>query len=217
MKKIITIGREYCSGGSIIGKLLAEKLGYAFYDKQIIDDAAQNSGLSADFITKNEQKVPSAWLYSILVGATYAAPGTNGAAAGISAGTLPLADQVFNAQRSAIIELAKKGPCVIVGRCSDYILRHCEEIDRSQLLNVFIYAPMEAKVRRAIEQKKLDEKNAERNIKLIDKGRANHYNTFTQRTWGNRAHYDILLNSSTLGLEKTADLLAQMVKESQAD
>lgn len=217
MKKIITIGREYCSGGSIIGKLLAEKLGYAFYDKQIIDDAAQNSGLSADFITKNEQKVPSAWLYSILVGATYAAPGTNGAAAGISARTLPLADQVFNAQRSAIIELAKKGPCVIVGRCSDYILRHCEEIDRSQLLNVFIYAPMEAKVRRAIEQKKLDEKNAERNIKLIDKGRANHYNTFTQRTWGNRAHYDILLNSSTLGLEKTADLLAQMVKESQAD
>lgn len=217
MKKIITIGREYCSGGSIIGKLLAEKLGYAFYDKQIIDDAAQNSGLSADFITKNEQKVPSAWLYSILVGATYAAPGTNGAAAGISTGTLPLADQVFNAQRSAIIELAKKGPCVIVGRCSDYILRHCEEIDRSQLLNVFIYAPMEAKVRRAIEQKKLDEKNAERNIKLIDKGRANHYNTFTQRTWGNRAHYDILLNSSTLGLEKTADLLAQMVKESQAD
>lgn len=217
MKKIITIGREYCSGGSIIGKLLAEKLGYAFYDKQIIDDAAQNSGLSADFITKNEQKVPSAWLYSILVGATYAAPGTNGTAAGISAGTLPLADQVFNAQRSAIIELAKKGPCVIVGRCSDYILRHCEEIDRSQLLNVFIYAPMEAKVRRAIEQKKLDEKNAERNIKLIDKGRANHYNTFTQRTWGNRAHYDILLNSSTLGLEKTADLLAQMVKESQAD
>lgn len=217
MKKIITIGREYCSGGSIIGKLLAEKLGYAFYDKQIIDDAAQNSGLSADFITKNEQKVPSAWLYSILVGATYAAPGTNGAAAGISAGTLPLADQVFNAQRSAIIELAKKGPCVIVGRCSDYILRHCEEIDRSQLLNVFIYAPMEAKVRRAIEQKKLDEKNAERNIKLIDKGRANHYNTFTQRTWGNRAHYDILLNSSTLGLEKTADLLAQMVKESQAN
>ncbi|MCH5293968.1 MAG: cytidylate kinase-like family protein [Treponema sp.] len=217
MKKIITIGREYCSGGSIIGKLLAEKLGYAFYDKQIIDDAAQNSGLSADFITKNEQKVPSAWLYSILVGATYAAPGTNGAAAGISTGTLPLADQVFNAQRSAIIELAKKGPCVIVGRCSDYILRHCEEIDRSQLLNVFIYAPMEAKVRRAIEQKKLDEKNAERNIKLIDKGRANHYNTFTQRTWGNRTHYDILLNSSTLGLEKTADLLAQMVKESQAD
>lgn len=217
MKKIITIGREYCSGGSIIGKLLADKLGYAFYDKQIIDDAAQNSGLSADFITKNEQKVPSAWLYSILVGATYAAPGTNGAAAGISAGTLPLADQVFNAQRSAIIELAKKGPCVIVGRCSDYILRHCEEIDRSQLLNIFIYAPMEAKVRRAIEQKKLDEKNAERNIKLIDKGRANHYNTFTQRTWGNRAHYDILLNSSTLGLEKTADLLAQMVKESQAD
>ena len=81
-------------------------------------------------------------------------------------------------------------------------------------MNVFIYAPMEDKIKRAVEQKKLDEKNAERSIKLIDKGRANHYNTFTQRTWGNRSHYDLLINSSTLGLEKTADLLVQMIKES---
>ena len=214
MKKIITISREFGSGGNIIGKLLAEKLGYAFYDKEIIDQAAQNSGLSAEFISKNDQKLPSAWLYSILVGATYAAPGTNNATTGITTGTLPLADQIFNAQRQAIIDLAKKGPCVIVGRCADYVLRHCDEINRNELLNVFIYAPMEDKVKRAVEQKKLDAKTAEKDIKLIDKGRANHYNTFTQRTWGNRAHYDVLLNSSTLGLEKTAALLAEMVKES---
>ncbi|MCR4632020.1 MAG: cytidylate kinase-like family protein [Treponema sp.] len=214
MKKIITISREFGSGGNIIGKLLAEKLGYAFYDKEIIDQAAQNSGLSAEFISKNDQKLPSAWLYSILVGATYAAPGTNNATTGITTGTLPLADQIFNAQRQAIIDLAKKGPCVIVGRCADYVLRHCDEINRNELLNVFIYAPMEDKVKRAVEQKKLDAKTAEKDIKLIDKGRANHYNTFTQRTWGNRAHYDVLLNSSTLGLEKTAALLADMVKES---
>ncbi len=214
MKKIITISREFGSGGNIIGKLLAEQLGYAFYDKEIIDQAAQNSGLSADFISKNDQKLPSAWLYSILMGATYAAPGTNSATTGIATGTLPLADQIFNAQRQAIIDLAKKGPCVIVGRCADYILRHCEEINRDELLNVFIYAPLEDKVKRAVEQKKLDAKTAEKDIKLIDKGRANHYNTFTQRTWGNRTHYDVLLNSSTLGLEKTAALLADMVKES---
>ena len=214
MKKIITISREFGSGGNIIGKLLAEQLGYAFYDKEIIDQAAQNSGLSADFISKNDQKLPSAWLYSILMGATYAAPGTNSTTTGIATGTLPLADQIFNAQREAIIELAKKGPCVIVGRCADYILRHCDSINRNDLLNVFIYAPMEDKVKRAVEQKKLNEKTAEKDIKLIDKGRANHYNTFTQRTWGNRAHYDVLLNSSTLGLEKTAALLADMVKES---
>ena len=214
MKKIITISREFGSGGNIIGKLLAEKLGYAFYDKEIIDQAAQNSGLSAEFISKNDQKLPSAWLYSILVGATYAVPGTNNATTGITTGTLPLADQIFNAQRQAIIDLAKKGPCVIVGRCADYVLRHCDEINRNELLNVFIYAPMEDKVKRAVEQKKLDAKTAEKDIKLIDKGRANHYNTFTQRTWGNRAHYDVLLNSSTLGLEKTAALLADMVKES---
>ena len=197
MKKIITISREFGSGGNIIGKLLAEKLGYAFYDKEIIDQAAQNSGLSAEFISKNDQKLPSAWLYSILVGATYAAPGTNNATTGITTGTLPLADQIFNAQSQAIIDLAKKGPCVIVGRCADYVLRHCDEINRNELLNVFIYAPMEDKVKRAVEQKKLDAKTAEKDIKLIDKGRANHYNTFTQRTWGNRAHYDVLLNSST--------------------
>jgi len=214
MKKIITISREFGSGGNIIGKLLAEKLGYAFYDKEIIDQAAQNSGLSAEFISKNDQKLPSAWLYSILVGATYAAPGTNNATTGITTGTLPLADQIFNAQSQAIIDLAKKGPCVIVGRCADYVLRHCDEINRNELLNVFIYAPMEDKVKRAVEQKKLDAKTAEKDIKLIDKGRANHYNTFTQRTWGNRAHYDVLLNSSTLGLKKTAALLADMVKES---
>lgn len=213
MKKIITIGREFCSGGNLIGKMIAEKLGYAFYDKEIIDQAAQNSGLSADFISKNDQKLPSAWFYSILMGATYAAPGTNSATTGIGTGALPLPDQIFNAQREAIIELAKKGPCVIVGRCADYILRHCEEINRDEMLNVFIYANMEDKVKRAVEQKKLDEKNAERDIKVIDKSRANHYNTFTQRTWGNRSHYDILINSSTLGLEKSADLLVQMIKE----
>ncbi|MCR5188040.1 MAG: cytidylate kinase-like family protein [Treponema sp.] len=213
MKKIITIGREFCSGGNLIGKMIAEKLGYAFYDKEIIDQAAQNSGLSADFISKNDQKLPSAWFYSILMGATYSAPGTNSATTGIGTGALPLPDQIFNAQREAIIELAKKGPCVIVGRCADYILRHCEEINRDEMLNVFIYANMEDKVKRAVEQKKLDEKNAERDIKVIDKSRANHYNTFTQRTWGNRSHYDILINSSTLGLEKSADLLVQMIKE----
>lgn len=128
--------------------------------------------------------------------------------------SVPLADQVFNAQRNVIIELAKKGPCVIVGRCADYILRHCEQINKTDVLNVFIYAPLKDKVKRAIEQKGLDPATAERDVKLIDKRRANHYNTFTERTWGKRDHYDLLINSSLLGLEKTAEMIIEVAKHS---
>jgi CMP/dCMP kinase len=213
MKKIITIGREYGSGGRTIGKLVAEKLNVPFYDYEIIDMAAKNSGLSADFIKENEQKISSGWVYNLLLGASFASPGMSGGAYS-SAGNAPLADQVFNAQRKVIIELAKKGPCVIVGRCSDYILRHCEEIDKNDLLNIFIYADMKDKVRRAVENYGLDADTAEKQIKLIDKRRANHYNTFTERTWGNRSHYDMLINSSLCGIEKTADMIVDIAKNS---
>ena len=216
MKKIITISREYGSGGQTIEKLVAESLGLPFYDTDIIDMAAKNSGLSPDFIKQKEQNISSSWLYTLLLGASYAAPGTASITSGTNtaAPNLPLADQVFNAQRNVIIELAKKGPCVIVGRCSDFILRHSDVISKDDLLNVFIYAPIEDKVKRAIEQKGLSPDTAEKEVKLIDKRRANHYNTFTERTWGNRTHYDMLLNSSTLGLEKTAELIVQVVQHS---
>ncbi len=213
MKKIITISREYGSGGHTIAELVAKKLGYSFYDNEIIDMAAKDSGLSPDFITKTEQNLSSGWLYTMLLGASYASPLTS-SKLGVNAvnSQAPLADQVFTAQRNVIIELAKKGPCVIVGRCSDYILRHCEEINHNDLLNIFIYAPLEEKVKRAIEQKGLNPDTAEKEVKLIDKRRANHYNTFTERTWGNRSHYDMLINSATLGLEKTADLIADIAR-----
>ncbi len=213
MKKIITISREYGSGGHTIAKLTAEKLGLSFYDSEIIDMAAKDSGLSPDFIKKTEQSISSGLLYTLLLGASYAAPGTSGLRTSANVPTTPLADQVFNAQRNVIIELAKKGPCVIVGRCSDYILRNCPEIDRSNLLNVFVYAPLADKVKRAIEQKGLDPASAEKEVKLIDKRRANHYNTFTERTWGKRDHYDLLINSSLLGLEKSADFIAQVAQQ----
>ncbi len=212
MKQIITISREYGSGGHSIGKMVAKQLNVPFYDKEIIDMTAKDSGLSPEFIKKTEQNISSGWLYTMLLGASYASPGTSSLHHTTQLPNLPLADQVFNAQRNVIIELAKKGPCVIVGRCSDYILRHCEEINKDELLNVFIYAPLEDKVKRAIEQKGLAPESAEKEVKLIDKRRANHYNTFTERTWGNRAHYDLLINSSMLGLEKTAELIVQVVQ-----
>ena len=214
MKQIITISREYGSGGHTIGKLLAEELGLPFYDKEIIDMAAKDSGLSPEFIKKTEQNISSGWLYTLLLGASYAAPGTSSIPGTTHAPNLPLADQVFNAQRNTIIALAKRGPCVIVGRCADYILKHCDDINHDEVLNVFIYAPLVDKVQRAIEQKGLNPETAEREVKLIDKRRANHYNTFTERTWGNRTHYDLLINSSLMGLENTAHFLADMVRKS---
>ncbi|WP_443739519.1 AAA family ATPase [Treponema sp.] len=214
MKKIITISREYGSGGHTIGTYVAKALNIPLYDKEIIDMAAQKSGLSPDFIKKTEQNISSGWLYTLLLGASYAAPGTTHIGMNTQNPSVPLADQVFNAQRNVIIELAKKGPCVIVGRCADYILRHCEQINKTDVLNVFIYAPLKDKVKRAIEQKGLDPATAERDVKLIDKRRANHYNTFTERTWGKRDHYDLLINSSLLGLEKTAEMIIEVAKHS---
>lgn len=214
MKKIITISREYGSGGHTIGTYVAKALNIPLYDKEIIDMAAQNSGLSPDFIKKTEQNISSGWLYTLLLGASYAAPGTTHIGMNTQNPSVPLADQVFNAQRNVITELAKKGPCVIVGRCADYILRHCEQINKTDVLNVFIYAPLKDKVKRAIEQKGLDPATAERDVKLIDKRRANHYNTFTERTWGKRDHYDLLINSSLLGLEKTAEMIIEVAKHS---
>lgn len=216
MKKYITVSREYGSGGHTIGSLVSKELGIPFYDSEIIDLAAKESGLSPDFIKKNEQNISSGWLYTLLLGASYASPGTGPMRLGVNsvAPAAPLADQIFSAQRNAILSLAKKGPCVLVGRCSDYILCHCEEIERKEILNVFIYAPMQDKISYAVKTKGLDPSTAERDIKLIDKRRANHYNTFTERTWGNRIHYDMLINSSLLGMEKTAELIARVARES---
>src|SRR5574344_916887 len=213
MKKIITISREYGSGGRTIGQKVAQLLGYDFYDKEIIDIAAKDSGLSPDFIEKTEQNISSGWLYSLLLGSSYAATGTAGVPAGAQNPILPLADQVFNAQRKAIIGLAKKGPCVIVGRCADYILKHCSEIDPSDVLNVFVYAPLEDKVTRAIEQKKIKPEDAKRTVQQIDKRRSNHYDTFTESTWGDRKNYDLLINSSLLGLEETSKFIAEVAKK----
>lgn len=213
MKKIITISREYGSGGHTIGELLAKELGYSFYDSEIIDMTAQKSGFSPDFVRTTEQNLSSGWLYSLLLGSTYASQPSVGVAGSVgTVPTLPLADQVFNAQRRVIVELAQKGPCVIVGRCSDYILRHEDWVSKPELLNIFIYAPLADKVARAIEQKGLDPKTAEKEVKSIDKRRANHYNTFTERTWGKRDHYDLLINSSMLGLEKTAQMIAGIAR-----
>ena len=211
MKKIITISREYGSGGRLIGKVVAESLGYDFYDKEIIDMAAQESGLSPDFIKKTEQNLSSGFLYNLLLGSSYSGT-ANGASSINGTQMLPLADQVFNAERKVILDLAKKGNCVIVGRCADYILNTSDEIDSKSLLNVFIYGNLEEKLKRIEDLYKEPEQAAKKTIQQIDKRRANHYNTFTEATWGDRKNYDIMINSSTAGIEETARLISEIAK-----
>lgn len=211
MKKIITISREYGSGGRLIGKLVAESLGYDFYDKEIIDMAAQESGLSPDFIKKTEQNLSSGFLYNLLLGSSYSGT-ANGASSINGTQMLPLADQVFNAERKVILDLAKKGNCVIVGRCADYILNTSYEVDSKSLLNVFIYGNLEEKLKRIEDLYKEPEQAAKKTIQQIDKRRANHYNTFTEATWGDRKNYDIMINSSTAGIEETARLISEIAK-----
>ena len=126
---------------------------------------------------------------------------------------MPLADQVFNAQRKSILAIAKKSPCVIVGRCADYILSTSDEIDQKELLNVFVYADLNDKVRRAIEQYNIPEKDAKKFILQANKRRANHYNTFTENIWGDRKNYDLLINSSSLGLEESARFIVEFAKK----
>ena len=213
MKKIITISREYGSGGRVIGREVAKQIGYDFYDREIIDLAAEESGLSAEFVAKTEQNISSGWLYNLLLGTTYAGTSAIGSSSQqLGTQTLPLADQVFNAERKVILSIAEK-PCVIVGRCADYILRTSDKIDSKDLLNIFIYADLDAKVKRAIEHYNIPEKDARRIVQQVDKRRANHYNTFTEDCWGDRKIYDLLVNSTTLGIEQTSEMLAAFIQK----
>lgn len=211
MKSIITISREYGSGGRTVGRELAKALQYAFYDSEIIDMAAKDSGLSPDFIANTEQNLQSAWLYNLLAGSVCVTSG--GVVASGSNMALPLADQVFNAQRKVIIDLAKKGPCVIVGRCADFILKNTKEINLQSLLNVFIYANAEDKVDRAVNEYKVAREEAKRMVPSIDKRRANHYNTFTDNNWGKRSNYDIMINTSTTGIKGAVDIISYMARQ----
>ncbi len=211
MRKIITISREFGSGGRAIGMHVAEKLGYAFYDREIIDMAAKESGLSPDFIAKTEQNLSSGWLYNLLLGTSYAGT-TAGSGQQLGQANLPLADQVFNAERKIILGLTDK-PCVIVGRCADYILRMSDTVKSEELLNIFIYANIEDKVKAIMERLNVDEKVAKKTVIQVDKRRANHYNTFTEDTWGDRKNYDLLINSSTLGIDQTIEMLTEFIKK----
>lgn len=200
MKQIITIGREFGSGGRTIGKMVANRLGLAYYDREIIDEAAKKSGLSSRYIEENEQRNPGSLLYSLAMGGFYG-HGNMQLGGGQAA---PLSEQIYKAQKEAITALADKGPCVIVGRCADYILK-----DREDLLRVFVYASMEKRLERAVREYGMSETDARREMERSDKARARHYTDFTDQTWGARQNYDCLLNSGAPGIEACVNSICQ--------
>ena len=197
---IITIGREYGSGGHQIGEIVAQKLGIAFYDKQIISLAAQKSGLSDEFIANNEQRVKSGLMQNLATSAAYSS-------GFFSSQYLPLSESIFISQAQVIRDIAAKESAVIVGRCADYILE-----GRENTINVFVHAPMEARVKRIMELHGIDEAAAMKEISRSDKERGNHYFRYTDMKWGKAQNYDICVNSALMGVEKTAEMLAKLAQ-----
>ena len=204
MKNVITIGRQFGSGGHDIGKLLAEKLGYTFYDKKLVEMAAKKINLSDETVKHIDEKATSSLLYSLVSG-SYSVRSMNGPLYY----EMPLNDKLFIAQSDVIKDIARNEDCVIVGRCADYVLDETEDIN---LINVFIYAPLEERINRISRIYELNEKQAKDNILKSDKQRKIYYSYYSNRDWGRMSNYDICVNSGKIGIEKTADMIADYIR-----
>lgn len=200
-KIIVNIGREYGSNGHRIGKKLAEKLDVPFYDKELLERASKESGISKEIFQVVEEQQTNSFLYSIAMGAYSYANRVS------AAGTVSLSDRLFMIQNDLIKKIAKEGPCVIVGRCSDYILK-----DDYECVNVFIYADKEDKIKTVMEREQVDEKKAKDLINKIDKKRSSYYNYYTNQKWGKNANYDLLVNSSVLGVDGSVELIEKFIE-----
>ena len=197
---IITIGREYGSGGREIGKSLAEKLGISFYDKQIISLTAEKSGLSPEFISNNEQRVRSGLMQNLAASAAYSS--------GFFSGQyLPLTDSIFIAEAQVIRDIAERESAVIVGRCADYILAN-----RENTIKLFIHAPLQARVKRIMRLYQLDEAAAMKSLTTSDKERSNHYFRYTDMKWGKAQNYDLSINSALMGIDKTVEMIVELAR-----
>lgn len=199
--RIITISREFGSGGRTIGHLVAEKLGIPFYDKELVEHIALESGFAPRFVEENGEHAPGNSVFAYAF-AQQSIPGImNG---------LSTADFLWNIQCQVILQLAEKGPCVIVGRNADYILK-----DRKDCLHTFIHADMDFRADRIVRLYGESEKSPLARLQEKDKRRSVNYHHYTGREWGAAQNYDICLNSSALGVETCADIILNIVKNSK--
>jgi cytidylate kinase len=199
-KSVITIGRQYGSGGHEIGKKLAEELGIPCYDKELLERAAKESGLCKELFENHDEKPTNSFLYSLVMD-TYSMGYSSPAMS-----EMPINHKIFLAQFNTIKEIAREGPCVIVGRCADYALA-----DFPNLVTVFIYAGLESKIARITSEYDLSTAKAKELIIKTDKRRASYYNYYSNKKWGHASEYNICLDSSVLGIDGTVSLLKDYI------
>ena len=200
-KKIITISREFGSGGRSIGRMVAERLGIPFYDKELVDQIALESGFAPKFIEEHGEHSPGSSLFSY----AFAPQGVPGVMNGLST-----ADFLWNIQCSVILQLAEKGPCVIVGRNADYILK-----DRPDALHAFVFADIPYRAERIVRRYGESEKSPEQRLNEKDKRRRVNYQHYTGRTWGQSQNYDISLDTGVLGIDQCVDIICKIVENSR--
>ena len=193
-KRIITISREFGSGGRYIGEEVAKKLGITYYDKNIISEIAEKSGLSPEYIQESAELSPKKGLFA------YAFAGRDITGKSVE-------DMVYEAQRKVILELAEKESCIIIGRNADFILK-----DRNDVLNVFIHGDMPEKIQRISQLYHVREQDAVKMIADIDKRRMTNYNFYTDQKWGKASNYTLCLNSSQLGYDRCEAIIMECVK-----
>ena len=200
-KKIITISREFGSGGRTVGRMIAERLGIPFYDKELVDQVALESGFAPNFVEEHGEHSPGKSLFSY----AFVPQGIPGVMNGLST-----ADFLWNIQCSVILQLADKGPCVIVGRNADYILK-----DRPDCLHAYIHADMDFRADRIVRLYGESEKSPQARLQEKDKRRRVNYQHYTGRAWGQAQNYDICLDSGRIGVEQCADIIIGMVERSK--
>ncbi|MBR6381695.1 MAG: cytidylate kinase-like family protein [Lachnospiraceae bacterium] len=202
MKTIITIGRQFGSGGRDVGLKLAESYGIPFYDKELLSRAAKESGFCEEMLQNHDERPTNSFLYNLVMD-TYSF-GYNSS----SFVDMPISHKVFLAQFDAIKKIADEGPCVIVGRCADYALD-----GRDNVLNLFIYGYEDDRVRRIMERYDLNEPKALDMIQKKDKQRQSYYNYYSSKKWGRADSYDLCINSSVLGIDGTVKLITQYIDD----
>ncbi|SDB53721.1 Cytidylate kinase-like family protein [Ruminococcaceae bacterium FB2012] len=205
MRSIITISREFGSGGREIGKKLAEDLGIDFYDKELLEIASKESGITQELFVKHDETYTNSFLYSLVMGNYPVTPD------GRINPEMPLNQKIFLAQFDTIRSLAEKGPCVIVGRCADYVLRNQDHV-----INFFITGNMAHKRRRILERYDIEKNKVEDFIRKTDKRRANYYNYYTDMKWGEAKNYDLCVNSSKTGIDGAVELMKAYIGIAEA-
>ena len=197
--KIYTIGREFGSGGRNVGEKLANRLGIKLYDKELLQQAAKESGFCEEIFQNHDEKPTSSFLYSLVMD-TYSVSGYSST----PFLDMPLNHKVFLAQFETIKKIAERESCVIVGRCADYALS-----DNPDCLNVFIHANMDYRIRNISKNLNLTENKAKDLIQKNDKQRASYYNYYTSKKWGDSRSYHLTLDSSALGIDKCVEMILQ--------